>query len=83
MAPFMTGMGPERYELARNMSEAWVAFARTGNPNHAGIPRWEPWNPTDWSTMVFGAEVKAMRDPWREERLAMSALRERAPAPGR
>ena len=22
------------------MSSAWVAFARTGNPNHAGIPSW-------------------------------------------
>ena len=24
------------------MSGAWVAFARSGNPNHAALPRWEP-----------------------------------------
>ncbi len=34
LVQFMTGMGDERYELARKMSAAWAAFARTGNPNH-------------------------------------------------
>ena len=29
---FMTGTGRDRYELAKNMSEAWVAFARHGQP---------------------------------------------------
>ena len=31
---FMNGHGADRYALARNMAEAWVSFARTGNPNH-------------------------------------------------
>jgi para-nitrobenzyl esterase len=72
---FMTGMGEERYELARKMSAAWVAFARTGNPNHDDIPRWEPWNPTRWPTMMFGREVRAVDDPWGAERRAMAAAR--------
>lgn len=72
---FMTGDDPERYELARKMSAAWVAFARTGNPNHASLPHWEPWNPTRWPTMVFGREVRAVDDPWGEERRAMAAAR--------
>jgi para-nitrobenzyl esterase len=72
---FMTGMGQERYELAKNMSEAWVAFARTGNPNHAGIPNWAPWNPTRWPTMVFNREIRAVDDPFGEERRAMAAAR--------
>jgi len=75
---FMTGMGPERYELARNMSEAWVAFARTGNPNHTGIPTWEPWNPMRWPTMVFNTDIRAVDDPWGEERRAMAAARTNA-----
>lgn len=73
---FMTGAGEERYELARNMSAAWAAFARTGNPNHAGIPRWEPWNPTRWPTMMFGREARAVDDPYGEERRAMAAARD-------
>ncbi len=75
LAQAMTGTGDERYELARKMSAAWAAFARTGNPNHAGIPRWEPWNPTRWPTMVFGRDVRAVDDPWGDERRAMAAAR--------
>ena len=43
---FMTGSGTDRYALAAAMSEAWVSFARSGNPNHAGIPSWTPYEPT-------------------------------------
>jgi para-nitrobenzyl esterase len=75
LVQFLTGMGPERYELARKMSAAWVAFARTGNPGHSSLPRWEPWNPTRWPTMVFGSDVRAVDDPWGDERRAMAAAR--------
>jgi para-nitrobenzyl esterase len=37
----------------------WVAFARTGNPNHSGIPQWAAFNPTTWPTMVFGSRTRA------------------------
>ena len=76
LVQFMTGMGDERYELARKMSAAWAAFARTGNPNHGSIPRWEPWNPTRWPTMLFGRDVRAVEDPWGDERRAMAAARD-------
>jgi para-nitrobenzyl esterase len=72
---FMTGMGRERYEIAQQMSTAWVAFARSGNPNHSGIPKWEPWTPAQWPTMVFNAETRAVNDPFGEERRAMAAAR--------
>jgi para-nitrobenzyl esterase len=73
---FMTGMGEERSRLAAQMSEAWVAFARTGNPNHRGIPQWAAWDPRRWTTMVFDRETAAVDDPWSEERRAMAAARE-------
>jgi para-nitrobenzyl esterase len=72
---FMTGMGADRYDLATRMSEAWVAFARNGDPNHSGIPRWNRWNPTDWPTMVFNREAVGMNDPWGDERRALAGLR--------
>ena len=75
LIPFMTGTGRERYELAKKMSEAWVAFARTGNPNHSGLPRWAPWNPEQWPTMVFNTETRAVNDPWGEERRALAGRR--------
>ena len=56
---FMTGGGTDRYALAAAMSEAWVSFARSGNPNHAGIPSWTPYKPTAWPTMVFGSPLNS------------------------
>jgi para-nitrobenzyl esterase len=76
----MTGMGRDRYALAQAMSEAWVSFARTGNPSHKGIPKWEPFNPTERPTLVFNSEPRLLNDPWGEERLAMKAARERRSA---
>jgi len=75
---FMTGAGPERYALAERMSEAWVSFARTGNPNHATLPEWPAFTPAERATMVFDTECRVVNDPYGEARRAMQALRERA-----
>ena len=72
---FMTGSGTDRHALAAAMSEAWVSFARSGNPNHAGIPSWTPYEPTAWPTMVFGPQVALINDPHGEERRAIEAVR--------
>ena len=72
---FMTGSGGDRAALASAMSEAWVSFARTGNPNHPGIPSWTPFEPTRWPTMVFGRQVALLSDPHGEERRAMESVR--------
>jgi para-nitrobenzyl esterase len=77
---FMTGKGEERYQLARQMSGAWVAFARTGNPNHSGIPKWDAWEPRRWTTMVFDRETVARDDPWGDERRALAAVRDARPS---
>jgi para-nitrobenzyl esterase len=42
------------------MAGAWVAFARTGDPNHPGMPRWEPITPERTATMIFD-RVSGMR----------------------
>ena len=73
---FMTGSSAARTNLATAMSEAWVSFARTGNPSHPGIPSWTPYNPTTWPTMVFGSSVDLADDPHGEERRAMEKRRE-------
>ncbi len=74
---FMTGAGSDRAAIATAMSTTWVAFARTGNPNHSGIPQWAAFNPNTWPTMVFGSRTRAENDPWGAERKAMVAARER------
>jgi para-nitrobenzyl esterase len=72
----MTGSGQDRYALSHQMSAAWAAFARTGNPNHPDLPTWPAFNATERPTMVFGNESKVVNDPNREERLALKAIRE-------
>jgi para-nitrobenzyl esterase len=74
IAKSMVGSGPERYPLADKMSGAWAAFARSGNPNHKGIPKWEPFTEAGRATMIFNNECKAVNDPYREERLARQEL---------
>jgi para-nitrobenzyl esterase len=65
----MTGTGPERQALADKMSGAYVAFAKSGNPNGKGIPKWEPFNEQTRATMIFNNECRAVNDPYAEERL--------------
>jgi para-nitrobenzyl esterase len=69
----VVGDGQDRYALADKMSTAWVAFARTGNPNHKKLPMWEPFTAQKRPTMIFNAECRAANDPYREERLAVAA----------
>jgi para-nitrobenzyl esterase len=52
-----------------------VAFARTGTPGHAGIPRWEPFTTTARATMVFNREPRQVNDPWGDERRALASAR--------
>ena len=70
----MIGTGADLQPLAGKVSSAWVAFARTGNPNHAGIPKWPAYDTGARATMVFNDECKLVNDPAKDERLAMSAL---------
>ena len=60
----MTGGGKEAYALADRMSRAWIAFARTGNPNHKGLPTWPAYTATNGATMLFdnACQVKAHPD---------------------
>jgi para-nitrobenzyl esterase len=75
LAPTMVGKGPERQPLADKRSSAWVAFARSGNPNHKGIPKWEPFSAGSRATMIFNNQCSAVHDPYHEERLTRASVR--------
>ena len=49
----MTGGTKEAYVLADKMSSAWINFARTGNPNHKGLPAWQKYTAENGATMFF------------------------------
>jgi para-nitrobenzyl esterase len=55
------------------MSETWLAFARTGNPNNAAIPAWAPYDTASRPVMLFDTPCEVRADPQRRERIAMQA----------
>jgi len=63
-----------RGRLAAQMSEAWIAFARSGAPDHPGIPHWPAYSLDERATMIFDREAARVRhDPSGEERAAWQA----------
>jgi len=73
VAPF-TGEGDDRYELAASMSQAWIAFARNGDPNYEGLPFWPTYDTKDRSTMLFNVPCRVENDPRAEERLVWKGI---------
>ena len=62
-APMLTGGDPGAMQvLAEQMQDAWIAFARTGNPAHAGLPPW-PRHQADRQVMLFDTPSRAAADP--------------------
>jgi para-nitrobenzyl esterase len=49
--------------LSRQMSKAWTSFARSGNPNHSGLPHWPAYTADSRSTMYFDAPCAVRNDP--------------------
>lgn len=73
-AALLVGTGTDLQPLADKMSAAWAAFARTGNPNHAGLPHWPAYETSTRATMIFNNECRLVNDPGKDERLAMASL---------
>src|SRR3569833_1214819 len=48
----MYGETPASHVMADRHAGAWVAFASTGDPNHAGIPHWDPYTPETRASLV-------------------------------
>jgi para-nitrobenzyl esterase len=61
-------VGPEAQAMADRMSDTLLAFARTGDPNHAGLPRWTPYSLARRETMVMDLPPRMENDPRGDER---------------
>ncbi len=56
------GRGDEPQAVADQMSSAWLAFARSGDPNTEGLPAWAPYDTTTRATMLFNVESRVEND---------------------
>ncbi len=68
------GSRPEREVLMAQMSDAWIAFARSGRPDHEGLPTWPAYSKEQRATMIFDADSKVANDPYGAEREAWTGL---------
>jgi para-nitrobenzyl esterase len=64
-----TGSSPEARRLAGQMADAFIALARSGDPNCRAIPHWPHFDLTQRPTMIFDSKLRIEHDPRREERL--------------
>lgn len=71
----MVGTNRQAQTVADQMSSAWLAFARNGNPNNGNLPYWPAYRPTDRATMVFDVKSLVVNDFRGDERMLLAGLR--------
>ena len=64
------GDDPQVDQLSRFMMDAWINFARSGNPSTNALPGWPQYRADRPYTMVFGPDVRTVTSE-REEELAL------------
>jgi para-nitrobenzyl esterase len=67
------GKGPAAEALSAVMMDAWLAFAKAGNPS-TDRADWVPYDQQRRATMVFDKVSGLEDDPYREERAAWDGI---------
>jgi para-nitrobenzyl esterase len=68
------GTGPEVDRLAGRMMDAWLSFARTGDPSHPALDAWPAYDPARRATMIFDSEPRIEGAPMERQRLAWEGV---------
>ncbi len=58
----------EMRKLEADSAGAWASLARTGNPNHKGLPNWPAYSADKRAVMFFDAPCRVENDPTGEVR---------------
>jgi para-nitrobenzyl esterase len=74
LAASMTGGGLVAEQLAGQMAESLIAFADTGDPNNAAIPKWPRYDLTQRATMCWDKVSEVKNDPRSNERKLFATI---------
>lgn len=64
----LAGAMPGAQEIALQLAGAFISLAKTGDPNHSGVPGWPRHTLPARETMVFGKAAQVENDPRGNER---------------
>ena len=70
--PLMNGTGPEPKKVAEVMSQAWINFARSGDPSQRTLP-WPAYDTVSRETMIFDVQSHVVADPDKDARILFSS----------
>jgi para-nitrobenzyl esterase len=73
LRPF-AGKGPAAEALATRVQDAWIAFARAGDPSHPGIGAWPAYDAATRATMILDRECRVEAAPREPERAVWDAV---------
>ena len=82
-SPIVGTVTPAKQALADKCSAYWANFAKTGNPNGAGLPHWEPFNLATRPTLVVQTkddQPLTINDPMGPTRKAVAEYKAKVPA---
>ncbi|MGH9208213.1 MAG: carboxylesterase family protein, partial [Acidimicrobiales bacterium] len=70
----LVGAGDKAWELSGLMQEAWLAFARQGDPNGGTLPPWPAYEASEQATMILGETCSVRDDPYRAQLVAWEGI---------
>ncbi len=73
VSAFCTGGGAAPRALAAQVSDAWIHFARKGDPNHSGLPQWPKYAKESGPVMVFNTSCEVRNDYDKDLRALLTA----------
>jgi para-nitrobenzyl esterase len=79
LPPHYCGTGPAVERLSANIQDAWMAFARKGDPSCPGLAQWPEYS-RKRKTMILGERCYVEEAPLEEERAAWDNIGEISPA---
>lgn len=67
MIEWFAGTGPEAFRLSEQVQDAWVSFARRGDPSTEALGSWPRYDTSTRATMILGEQCRIERGPRADE----------------